>query len=88
MVYIKNLKNSIIYADCASFYDVDNIDIDKDRIELNDNNGMVIGIIDYNNVWDEIGIIHRNDNGDLTGKTTILFENGEATEEWEKLLKQ
>lgn len=88
MVYIKNLKNCIMYADCATFYDVDSIDIDEDRIELNDCNGMVIGIIDYNNVWDEIGIIHRNDKGELTEKSTILFENGEATEEWEKLLKQ
>lgn len=83
---LKQLNNAIVFADCATFYDVDSIDIDEDRIELNDTAGMVIGVIDYNNVWDEIGIIHRNDKGDLTGKSTILFTNGEPTKEWEKLL--
>ena len=84
----KKFNDAIVFADCASFYDVCLINIDNERIELNDYNGFVIGVIDYENVWDEIGIINRDSEGRLSDDTIIWFANGEPTSEWEEMIKE
>ena len=85
-----NIKfdDAIVYADCASFYDVCLMNIDDDRIELSDADGFVLGIIDYYNVWNEIGIIKRGSDGRLSDDIIVLFENGEETDEWIKMINE
>ena len=42
-----NFNNgSIVWCKECTFYDVYNVDIDDDRIELNDESGFIIGTID------------------------------------------
>ena len=58
----KKFKNGVtILCNHCDFYDVYMIDIDKYRIELSDNMGMVIGTINSNQLNKCIIINHDND---------------------------
>ena len=55
---------TIICGYC-DYYDVFMVDIDEDRIELSDENGMVIGTISIDQL-DNIEVINYDDNGRMT----------------------
>lgn len=77
MSMIKLLYGSIVVADACDYYDVYMIDIDENRIELNDINGMVIGCIDHNSIYDRVEIIKYDKNKHITNNSIILCEYGD-----------
>ena len=72
-----NLKNGgLVLADNCCFCDVYLIDIDEDRIELNDYNHFVIGTIDHNNIYDMVEVLKYDDEGCISDDIITLCDEG------------
>ena len=84
---IKFRYGASVYCDACDFYDVYMIDIDENRIELSDYNGMVIGTISQNEIWDKCEYIKFDKNGYLEQYTHTIWENGDFTNEFKGELK-
>lgn len=73
---IKLENGGFVIADNCSYCDIYLIDIDEDRIELNDSNHFVIGTIDHNNIYDCVEIIKYDKEGHLSDDIITLCEQG------------
>lgn len=68
----------LVMTSTCTFYDPYLLIIDEDEktIEINDNMGMVEGMIHYKNE-EEVTIMRRNEKDELDGNEIPIVENGE-----------
>lgn len=78
---MKFRNGCFVMADCCSFCDVYMIDIDDERMELNDYNGFVIGTIGYEDIQDSVELIEYNADGHMGDDIITLCEKGKLCHE-------
>lgn len=73
MVLMKLNNGAFVTGNGCSFCDVYMIDIDDERIELSDWNGMVIGTIDHKTLYEPVEMIEYDSDGRMDGNVQTLY---------------